>query len=358
LAVDQSISERVEFFAGLDLGDRWSVVHVTNGAGETIEQGRIATNEPALRRWFAGRPRMRVVMEAGTHSPWVSRLLAELGHEVVVANPRRLPVISTNDSKSDPTDAELLCRLGRVDVTLLRPLRHRGAAASRARALLRSRDVAVRMRTSLINHVRGLVKATGTRLPSSSAPAFAKRTHGAVPAALQEVVAPLYETLAQLHRAIAAYDAAIERCGRSEWPATELLRQVAGVGPVTALGYAASVERPERFTTSRAVGAYFGLRPRRDQSGVRDPALRITKAGDPFVRRLLILSAHYILGPHGPDTDLRRFGQRLAQRGGRGAKKRAVVAVARKLAVLLHRLWLNGEVYEPLRCASRQESAA
>jgi transposase len=298
---------------------------------------------------------MRVVMEAGTHSPWASRLLAELGHEVVVANPRQLGLISGNDSKSDGVDAELLCRLGRVDVGLLRPIEPRSARAMEARALLRSRDVVVRTRTTLVNHIRGLVKAAGARLPRSGTSAFAKKTQAAVPEALQGVVKPLYELLEQINQTIGVYDQAIEREGRA-WPPTQIVRQVAGVGPVTALAFVACVERPERFASSRAVGSYLGMRPRRDQSGAWDPQLRITKAGDPFVRRLLILSSQYLLGPHGPDTDLRRFGVRLAARGGKGAKKRAVVAVARKLAVLLHRLWVTGEVYEPLREATRRGS--
>jgi transposase len=353
--MDQFISESGTRFVGLDLGDRWSHVYVTDEQGEVVEEGRVRTTPAALRERFEGRARMRVVMEAGTHSPWMSRLLSELAHEVVVANPRQLGLISSNDSKSDRVDAELLCRLGRVDVGLLRPIEPRSARAMAARALLRSRDVAVRTRTTVVNHLRGLVKTSGARLPRSSTPAFAKKTQMAVPEELQSVVAPLYELLAQINQAIGDYDRAIELAGQAEWPATEIMRQVAGVGPVTALAFVACVERPERFASSRAVGSYLGMRPRRDQSGARDPELRITKAGDPFVRRLLILSSQYILGPHGPDTDLRRFGQRLTDRGGKAAKRRAVVAVARKLAVLLHRLWVTGEVYEPLRQATRSE---
>lgn len=356
--MEQSISQVEERFVGLDLGDCWSALYVTDADGEPIEEGRVRTTKAALRERFGGKPRMRVVMEAGTHSPWASRLLGELGHEVVVANPRQLALISQNESKCDRIDAELLCRLGRVDVRLLRPIAQRSAEASEARALLRSRDLAVRTRTQIINAIRSLVKSSGARLPSASAPAFGKRTRTAVPAALEPAVGPLYELLERLNHAIAGYDEAIERACREQWPVTDALRQVAGVGPVMALAFVSCIEQPERFASSRSVGAYLGLRPRRDQSGARDPALRITKAGDPFVRRLLVLCAHYILGRHGPDTNLRRFGQRLAARGGKAAKKRAVVAVARKLAVLLHRLWRTGEVYEPLRDASSASAAA
>jgi transposase len=355
--MDQCINESGKRFVGLDLGDRWSQVYETDEQGELVEEGRLRTTREALRGRFEGKARMRIVMEAGTHSPWVSRLLVSLGHEGIVANPRQLGLISGNDSKSDRVDAELLCRLGRVDATLLRPIVVRSEAAMAARALLRSRDVVVRMRTTLINHVRGLVKASGGRLPRGGSGSFAK-TQAAVPEALREGVAPLYALLAELQRTIGAYDGAIEREAEQTWPATATLQQVAGVGPVTSLAFVTCVEDPARFASSRAVGSYLGLRPKRDQSGARDPQLRITKAGDPFVRRLLILSAQYILGPHGPDTALRRFGERLAARGGKAAKKRAVVAVARKLAVLLHRLWRTGEVYEPLRNAPPAETAA
>jgi transposase len=353
LAVDEFIKPMIEVFAGMDLGDRSSRLYVEDAQGRKVCEEELRTTPAGLRAWFEGRPRMRVVVEAGTHSPWVSRLLCGLGHEVVVANPRKLALITSNDSKSDRRDAELLCRLGRLDVRLLHPVEHRSAEAMVVRSWLRSRDVVVRMRTQLVNHARGVVKATGERLPRTSAQGFARKARGAVPEPLREVLGPVFEVLEQLNGVIRGYDEAIEKLAQERHPETALMRQVAGVGPVTSLAIAASLEDPSRFASSRAVGSYLGLRPRRAQSGGFDPELRITKAGDPFVRRLLVLSAHYILGPKGPDTDLRRFGLRLAARGGKGAKKRAVVAVARKLAVLLHRLWVTGEVYEPLRQANR-----
>jgi transposase len=154
------------------------------------------------------------------------------------------------------------------------------------------------------------------------------------------------EHLARLTQQIRAYDRQIEQLCRGAYPETALLRQVGGVGPVTALAYVLVLEDPRRFRRSRSVGAYVGLRPKRRQSGEREPQLRITKAGHPFLRRLVVQAAHYILGP---DCALRRHGERMAARGGKIAKKRAVIAVARKLAVLLHHLWMTGEVYEPLR---------
>lgn len=136
------------------------------------------------------------------------------------------------------------------------------------------------------------------------------------------------------------------------------LTQVNGVGTLTALTFVLTIGEPERFQRSRTVGAYFGLRPRQRESGDHEPQLHITKAGPPLMRRLLVNCAQYILGPLGQGCDLRRFGLALAARGGKSAKKRAVVAVARKLAVLLHRLWVTGEVYEPLRNARGRPPAA
>jgi transposase len=135
------------------------------------------------------------------------------------------------------------------------------------------------------------------------------------------------------------------------------LTQVSGVGTLTAMAFVLTIEEPHRFRRSRDVGCYLGLRPKQQDSGERSPQLRITKAGDSYLRKILVSSAHYIIGPFGPDTDLRRWGLKLCERGGKNAKKRAVVAVARKLAVLLHRLWVTGEVYEPLRNAQAKLAA-
>jgi transposase len=207
----------------------------------------------------------------------------------------------------------------------------------------------VRSRTQLINHVRGIVKTSGGRLPSCSAESFPRKVALHIPGKLKEALAPLLVFIARLSRQIRSFDRQIEQIASEQYPETEVLRQVPGVGPLTALWYILTIEDPMRFTRSRDVGPYLGLVPRLDQSGEQNPQKRITKAGDELMRRLLVGSAHYIIGPFGPDTDLRRWGLRLAERGGKNAKKRAAVAVARKLAVLLHRLWVAGEVYEPLR---------
>lgn len=342
---------------GLDLGDRYSRLCVLDADGQILEEGRLATTQVALRRRFASSGRCRVVVEIGTHSPWVVSLLEELGHEVIPANPRRLRLIYRNDRKSDRVDAEYLARLGRLDPKLLAPVRHRGCEVRADLAVIRSRDLLVRTRTRLVNHVRGAVKSVGTRLPSCSTESFPKQSLEAIPEALRPTLVPVLAMIRTLSAQIRRYDRQIERLAKERYPETELLRAVPGVGPVTALAYVLTLEDPERFRRSRDVGPYLGLVPRRQDTGESEPQLRITKAGDEMLRRLLVGAAQYILGPFGPDTDLRRWGLKIAERGGKNAKKRAVVAVARKLAVLLHRLWLTGEIYEPLHNATAQENA-
>lgn len=338
-----------ELTIGLDLGDRFSRLCGVDGSGEVVEEGRLQTTEASLRRRFAGSERSRVVVEVGTHSPWVSRLLEGLGHEVWVANPRQLRLIYRNDRKSDRVDAEYLARIGRLDPKLLAPVAHRGRETQADLAVLRSREVLVGARTRLVNHVRGAVKSVGGRLPSCSTASFPRQVREGIPEELEPALVPLLADIARLTRQIRRYDRRIERLCEERYPETVVLRQVAGVGPITALCYVLTLEDPTRFPSSRSVGTYLGLVPKQRDSGDSEPQLRISKAGDPMLRRLLVGSAHYILGPFGPDTELRRWGLKLAERGGKAAKKRAAVAVARKLAVLLHSLWHTGEVYEPLR---------
>jgi transposase len=155
--------------------------------------------------------------------------------------------------------------------------------------------------------------------------------------------------IGKLSEQIRQLDREVERLCQQEYQETELLRQVKGVGPLTSLAFVLVIEDTGRFKKARAVGSYLGLCPALDESGEQSPQLRISKEGDSMLRRLLVGSAQYLLGPHGQDSDLRRWGMKLAGRGGKNAKKRAVVAVARKLAVLLYVLWRGGEVYEPLR---------
>jgi transposase len=334
-------------FLGVDLGDKFSEVYVLDQDGEVLEESRIPTTKSALKRKFAPLPPCRIAMEVGSHSRWASQCLKELHHEVIVADARKLRLIYENPRKDDRADSEYLARLARLDPKLLSPIYHRGKQAQAHLAILRSRDILVASRTKLINHVRGSVKSSGARLPSCSARSFHNKAPEHIPEDLQPALLPILDTIASLTHQIYAYDHQIQKLCEEDYPETKPMRTVSGVGYLTSLAYVLTLENPRRFPKSREVGPALGLVPRRDQSGEQDPQLHITKTGDPYLRRLLVHSAHYILGPFGEDCDLRRWGLKLAERGGKNAKKRAAVAVARKLAVLLHHLWVTGEVYEP-----------
>jgi transposase len=348
--------EQPKMTAGLDLGDKYSYLClIDQESAEVVEEGRLRTTPEALRRRFASHEQpLRIAIEAGTHSPWVSRLLEECGHEVLVANARKLRLIYANKQKTDEIDAENLARLARLDPKLLYPVRHRGEDSQAHMAIIRSRQALVGCRTQLVNHVRGAVKSFGARLPKCPARSFHKKNVAEhIPGALWPALEPVLEQIGSLTERIRDYERQLEAISKEHYPETELLRQVEGVGGLTALTFVLTLEDPYRFEKSRAVGAYLGLVPARDQSGDRDPQRRISKEGDEMLRKLLVGSAHYILGPFGSDSDLRRHGEKIASRGGKNAKKRAAVAVARKLSVLLHSLWVSAEVYEPLRNTQR-----
>lgn len=334
---------------GLDLGDRTSRYCVVDSQGAVAIEGSVATKESTMRAAFEGFSGSRMAMEVGTHSPWVSRLLQQGGHEVVVANARRVRLITDSSRKNDRLDARTLARLARIDPELLSPIRHRSAEAQRHLMVIRARAALVGARTKLVNAARGLVKAAGRRLQRGSV----ERMNAAAARQLDDQLAlalcPLLKAVESLHEQIRHYDVQIRDLARKHYPEVARLEQVSGVGTLIGLTYVLTIEDAGRFEHSRDVGCYLGLRPRQRQSGDRSPELGISKEGDRYLRTLLVQAAQYILGPFGPDTDLRRWGLRLAARGGKNAKKRAVVAVARKLAILLHRLWVSGQAYQPLR---------
>jgi transposase len=347
-----------QIWIGVDLGDRWSQVCVVDDTGEVVERTRVRTTPEAMREYFAQRAGVPVAIEASTHSPWVSRVLTDGGLEVTVANAREVRKIHQSNRKNDRSDAEILARLLRFDPKLLAPIRHRNASMQADISVLRARDTLVGARTSCINTVRGLVKAHGARLPKCSAEGFVGRVTAYIPRALQPAISPLLETIATLTAQIRAYDREIEALGRERYPETALLTQVTGVGPLTSLAFVLTLADKDRVTRSRDVGPYLGLVPRQYDSGDLHSQLQITKAGNAYLRRLLVNSAQYILGPFGPDCRLRRYGEHLMERGGKNAKKRAVVAVARKLGILLHHLWSTGELYDPFYEASTHPLAA
>jgi transposase len=348
--MNESIRETI----GCDLGDSHSELCILTASGQVTRPKAIQTTKAGFTSFFKGREPAHVVIEVGTHSRWVNELLKQLGQKVTVANPRKLQLITASGTKTDRNDALLLARLGRADVDLLAPVEHRGSQAQADLAVAKARDLLVTSRTRLVNCIRGTVKSFGERLPTCTAEGFHRQARTGVPESLKPALEPLFETLAAIETQIDVHEKTLKAIAK-RYPDVEVISQPNGVGLLTALVFLLTVEDKKRFEKSRMAGAFLGLVPRKDQSGATDKQLHITKTGDPFVRRLLVCAANYILGPFGKDSDLRRWGLKLATRGGKNARRRAKVAVARKLAVLMHRLWVTGEVYEPLRNAGKQE---
>lgn len=355
-----STSTSLPMTVGLDLGDRDSR-YCLREAGGIVEEGSLPMSPGGMRRGLRRlitRGARRVVLEVGNQSAWVSRLAVELGLEAMVANPRRLRLITHDIRKSDQRDARVLADIGQVRPELLSPIEHRGEQAQRDLMVMRTRSSLVEGRTALVNEVRHRLKSLGVRVPKGSPEAFPKRAEPLIPEGLRDTLEGTLALITHFTSEIRRLDEKIEALSEESYPQTRLLRQVQGVGPITALYFVLTLERPERIDKTRNVAAYLGLVPRRHQSGYSDPQLRITKAGDRVLRSLLVNCAHFILGPFGQDSDLRRHGLRIAAGGTRSAKKRAVVAVARKLSVLMLSLWRTGEVYEPLRNSQRLEVLA
>jgi len=337
--------EQPEITMGLDLGDRFSHYCMLNEDGDAIESGRIQSTEVALRRHFEGEPTMRFALECGTHSPWISRLLEQLGHQVIVANTRKIRAITASESKNDKNDAEKLARFAFCDPRLLSPIRHRSPARQQDLNLIQARATLVRARTMIVNALRGLVKSAGGRLPACSPQGFQERVEASIPPALAEAARPLLNQIVALNAGIQQMDRGIEQLG-NRYPEIPVLRTVPGIGPLIAAAYVLTLDRPDAVQHSRQAGAFLGLRPRQSQSGDSDPQHRISKTGNVYLRSLLVQAAHYVLGRFGPDSALRRWGLKLAASGGKRGKKRAVVAVARKLAVILHRIWRTGNGWQ------------
>src|SRR5512140_3974443 len=343
---------------GLDLGDRSSCYCVLDETGRIVMEQKVSTTGKALQAAFGAMPRSRIALETGMHSPWISRLLSGWGHEVIVAHARSVRLIGESRKKDDRLDAQTLARLARIDPQLLCPVRHRSAKAQADLTVIRARAGLVRARTALVNTARGLAKSYGERLRGCNVRNLNPEKAEGLSPELQAALQPLLVALESLSEQIGEYNERIDKLAQESYPQVGQLKQIKGVGTLIALTFLLTLEDPHRFRKSRDVGCYLGLQPGRRNCGKSEPQMHISKEGDPYLRTLLVQGAQHILGPFGIDCDLRRWGLKLAERGGKSGKKRAIIATARKLAVLLHHLWVSGEAYEPLHNSRPRTVAA
>src|SRR6266498_2853245 len=332
---------------GLDVGDRASRYCTLDEAGAKLKEDKLPTTKAGLDAAFGKMAPCRIALEVGPHSPWMSRHLAALGHEVIVANPRKVRLITQSVKKNDRMDAELLARLARMDPQLLSPIRHRGEEAQADLAVIRARAGLVDARTALINCARGLAKPMGERLKACDADQVKASLAEGLGERVRKVIGPLLQGVEAISQQIEVCDQTIAEIA-TRYPEVKLLQQVWGVGALIALTYILTIEDAQRFEHSRDVGPYLGLTRKQRDSGDSEPELGISKAGDELLRRYLVQGAQCILREGAPDSDLKAWGRTLQnggkkgsqknQKGSKRGKKKAVVAVARKLGVLLHRL--------------------
>ena len=298
-------TEKKKIYVGFDVSEKTIEVFAVCGTETSKGCCKIDNNQDAIKKFlseFKDPKRVCVVMETGTHSLWMSY---------------------RSDKKNDQLDAEKLARLAQADRKLLHPVKHMTLERQTDLTVLKARDLVVRQRTQLINTIRGLLRAAGHKLIEEEySTRTIKKCCSALPEYMRPAIMPLLQQICHLDLAIKEYDRLVRKLCK-KYPATKILQQITGVGELTSLAFVLIVGDPHRFDNAARLCAYLGVVPKQDQSGDTDKQLGITKKGNKLGRKLLIQAAHYILGPFGPDSELRSYGFRIQARGGKIAKKKS-----------------------------------
>lgn len=345
---------------GLDLGNTFNKAVGLDAGGRVLFQEDLRNDPEAMEAFFNAHPGATVGMETGTHCRWIAALAAACGCEPVVGNARQLRLVFKSSRKNDWKDALKIAQICRADKSLFHPVTLRDDEHHRLYQLVRQRALLVGQRTQLVNAVRGFCKAGGVRLPKCDARSFASRAASLLPEGTRRDLKPLLDALAGLAAQIAAADAILEEYLDKHFPReSALLQTVPCVGPVTGAAFIALVPDPHRFRSAREAGPYFGLVPKQDQSGETDRPCEITREGNMLMRTMLVNVANLILRDAAPDTALKRFGLRLCGRGGgKVARRKAKVALARKLAVVMLAMLRSGEPFRMAEAAPQPDGAA
>jgi transposase len=345
-------------FIGIDIGDKKNFVCILNNKGEILFRKEILNNKEQMEEYFESIEKASIVFEVGSHSPWISRLLVAIGHDVFICNPRRLATVSQNLKKSDEEDCLILAQLLLTGKHLLKQVRHANEDKMRDFLLIKSRRALIKCRTILINTARGIVKSFGERIsPNLSADAFHKYAGDTLKKETLEKIKDLIEVIGKTTEQILKYEKNIDAIIKKKYPTAQLLQSINGVGPLTSLAFVLTIDDPKKFAKSRSVGAFLGLVPRRDQSGNNDKQLPITKAGSKLLRSLLINCANYILSSKGEDNQIKRFGLKIKGDGtSKSRNNKAKVAVARKLSVIMHQLWVSNKPFGSILGKKKDET--
>ena len=331
-------------YGAIDLHTRRSQIRLLDEAGQIVLDTRIETTHGALDRVFAGRARVRLLLESSTESEWVAQHLEGLGHEVIVADPNYLPMYGTRSRrvKTDKRDAAALaeaCRAG-----IYRRAHRVSAAAQRLRQAMRIRRQVVQMRSSAISVLRAVLRQEGLRLASGATDSVdARVARLPLSAAVAATIAPLRTVIGDLTATLTGLDTDVTTRAQAD-PIARRLMTAPGVGPVVAVTFRGVLDTTERFGGDAArVSAYVGLVPREDSSGERRHRGHITKAGPGDLRALLVQASWTIWRSRRSDTAaLRSWVHRLAARRGR---RLAVVALARRLTRILYAMWRDATVF-------------
>jgi transposase len=347
----------MEQFVGLDVSQKFTQACVIDSKGSLVWQGQCASTPQAIAETIKARaPEVaRIGLESGALSTWHWHGLNGLGLPVVCLDARHAQaILSLQVNKTDKNDAQGLAQIVRMG--WYREVRVKSIESHRVRALIGVRAQLVGMRTRLVNQIRGTLKTFGIVLGKAGGRAFEQRVEELSREAgiLGESLRALLAVLRNLSQQVVRLDQCARKFGK-ENAACQHLMTVPGVGPITAMAFVTAVDNPARFTKSRSVGAYLGLTPRRYQSGDMDITGRISRCGDRLVRSYLYEAANALLLRVKRWSSLKAWGVRLAKRVG---MNKAKVAVARKLAVLMHRMWMSGEEFNWSNPASSLEAAA
>jgi transposase len=347
-------------FIGIDIGDKINFVCILNNKGEILFRKEISNTKEDMREYFQSIEKASIVFEVGSHSPWISRLLIADGHDVFICNPRKLAAVSQNLKKSDEEDSLMLAQLLLTGKHLLSQVHHANEDKMRDFLLIKSRKALVKCRTILINTSRGVVKSFGERIsPNLTANAFHKYAGDSLTSESNEKIKDLIEVIGKTTEQILLYEKNIDTLIQNKYPVAQLLQSINGVGPLTSLTYVLTIDDPKKFPNSRTVGAFLGLVPRRDQSGNKDKQLPITKAGSKLLRSLLINCANYILSEKGEDNQIKRFGLKIRGDGTSKTKNnKAKVAVARKLSVIMHKLWITNKPFASILGKEKEKTSS
>jgi transposase len=348
----------MDHYAGIDVSLEQSSVCVVDGSGKIVREAKVASEPAALLSWFgaSGLRLTRIGLEAGPLSQWLYAALQEAGWAVELLETRHVhDAFKAMPVKSDRNDARGIAQLMRLG--WFKPVHCKSIAAQEVRAMLTARRLVQAKLLDVENGLRGILRGFGLKVGRTTARGFAGR--------IGELVAghPNLETIAQALLAVHAalldefngLDKRVRVMARTHGQA-RLLMTTPAVGPIVSLTFACAIDDPARFRSSKAVGAYFGLTPKKYQSGETDVTGRISKLGDATVREALYQAAHLILvKPIKGCAALKSWAMRIARRAG---PRKAKVALARKLAVILHRMLADGQAFDPAAVARTNAAMA